>query len=564
MPPSLDLPPSPFMRIFCGCHPVVAAGTPELPSTKVCDNLSNSNPNDSIFNTIELRSESGNTAKSFLDVIHKQPPKIVSIKNKKDDNLFEEITPLQSAILAAISHAAKNSETLSSCNDNANIKHAILSPEHLETKLNNVLKENGFVRLSDVLALFEAVKRRGFCDNQMAMVIIRSFGSRMSLDRAAQKLNLLEEVWLTLPKLGVCYNVEHYNAALRVLIENEESFSPIQVLLEMESQGKKFTDGSKTNLQEVKPDRNTYELFIALFCQEGRVDGVGPVLNHMQTKNLLVGENILNSLIYGHLKVGDEITASKIIGLMAQTGISTTVSTVEAILCGYAEKGDILKMSMVIKEARKKRVSDNQVDLRCIIKGENNQSTQSSIFSPTEDVIIPSSPTALTPTTVATFSFDDVKLLPLIDNQALLSAILALVKCGHGEHLKILLNQIRLTSKTPIFFLHQFKNALFHLLIEGYKKEAFAMLGYFMTKAFTVADSNSFESESSDFSTTCDNLVRTFFEAVLSLKLPLEEFLILFSRHLFESNPVVATKLLQNNIDIISQNYSESELVFLS
>ena len=507
----------------------------------------------------------------------------------------------------------------------------VLSPEHLETELNKKLKRQGFVRAEEVLAFFEALKNRGHCSGRQAKFLIGSFGSRMSLDRAGKKMNALEEIWKTLPFLGVVYTVEHYNAALRVLIENEESFSPIQVLLEMESQGKKkpassvLNDASASALPprcasaggvrrksggdgsdgefRVEPDRNTFELFIALFCQEGRVEAVGPILNHMQSKNLLVGENILNSLVYGHVKVGDEATTRRILGLMGQSGIPTTVSTVEAILCGFAESGDILKMSMIIREVRRKGVERKDVDLKDILGGSAGEKISdlagADSFDDGSGVIIASSPTALTPPNVMP-SFDfEVHSMPLIDNQALLSSILALVKCGHGEHLKVIANHIVVDPDTPVVFLHQFRNALFHLLIEGYKRESFALLGHFALKTVGIekkvndseersadADAGGTSSSSApvsnpvveapkshpkpsanskpDFYQVRDDLIRTFFKAVLDQKLSLEEFLQLFSTHLFEVDANIATLILRNNIDLISKCYSESELVFLS
>ena len=604
--------------------------------------------------------------KSFLEVVHKQPSKApreaaISVPVEapvaiKPADVGEEVTPLQRAILAAIGHAAsedaasrvKDGETgeavdesplttsslqsqkkqsaqqassktptcasSSSCSAAA-AASKILSPEHLETELNKKLKRQGFFRAEEVLAFFEALKNRGHCSGRQAKFLIGSFGSRMSLDRAGRKMNALEEIWKTLPFLGVVYTVEHYNAALRVLIENEESFSPIQVLLEMESQGKKTPSSDSASLPprcasaggvrrksagdssggefRVEPDRNTFELFIALFCQEGRVEAVGPILNHMQSKNLLVGENILNSLVYGHVKVGDESTTRRILGLMIQSGIPTTVSTVEAILCGYAESGDILKMSMIIREVRKKGVGKKDVDLKEILGGggekngdENRRAGVESFEEGDGGVIIASSPTALTPPNVMP-SFDfEVHSMPLIDNQALLSAILALVKCGHGEHLKVIANHIVVDSDTPVVFLHQFRNALFHLLIEGYKRESFALLGYFAVKTVGIErKKNNEESLASsgdggvesrahqhhlaanaklDFFQVRDDLIRSFFKAVLDQKLSLEEFLQLFSTHLFEMDANVATLILQKNIDLISKCYSESELVFLS
>ena len=44
-PSGSSLPPPPFMRIFCGCHPVVAssAGAHFLPSAAVCGRLKTPN-----------------------------------------------------------------------------------------------------------------------------------------------------------------------------------------------------------------------------------------------------------------------------------------------------------------------------------------------------------------------------------------------------------------------------------------------------------------------------------------------------------------------------------------
>ena len=580
----------------------------------------------------------------------------------------EAVTPLQRAILAAIGHAAsedahQRAKEGESRDDDVPPHPAapaqqrqqqqqeppsqqirkpatsavvapvkILSPEHLETELNKKLKRQGFFRAEEVLAYFEALKHRGHCSGRQAKFLIGAFGSRMSLDRAGKKMNALEEVWKTLPFLGVVYTADHYNAALRVLIENEESFSPIQVLLEMEAQGKAmasagdasaaFTpprcasaggrrkNGSSGGEGRVEPDRNTFELFIALFCQEGRVEAVGSILNHMQSKNLLVGENILNSLVYGHVKVGDESTTRRILGLMSQSGIPTSVSTVEAILCGYAEAGDILKMSMIIREVRKKGAGKGEVDLKRIVGGLGEMTNGVDVDvhrsgggadRPADGsaggVIIASSPTALTPPNVMP-SFDfEVHSMPLIDNQALLSSILALVKCGHGEHLKVVANHIAIDADTPIVFLHQFRNALFHLLIEGYKRESFALFGHFAVKTVGLDEEPSKNNRPAAASTTAtptptpphpgvevangesakkannskldffqvrDDLIRTFFKAVLDQKFSLEEFLQLFSTHLFELDANVATLILQKNIDLISKCYSESELVFLS
>lgn len=51
------------------------------------------------------------------------------------------------------------------------------------------------------------------------------------------RTRLVKEIWSTLERLNVPMDVSHYNALLRVYLENEHKFSPTEFLAQMEAKG---------------------------------------------------------------------------------------------------------------------------------------------------------------------------------------------------------------------------------------------------------------------------------------------------------------------------------------
>lgn len=86
-------------------------------------------------------------------------------------------------------------------------------------------------------------------------------------------------------------DVSHYNALLRVYLENEHTFSPTDFLTELESKG-------------IEPNRVTYQRLIARYCQIGDIEGATRILEFMREKLLPVNENVFNALINGHSQAG--------------------------------------------------------------------------------------------------------------------------------------------------------------------------------------------------------------------------------------------------------------------
>lgn len=94
---------------------------------------------------------------------------------------------------------------------------------------------------------------------------------------------------LLLPEIPM--DISHYNALLRVYLENEHDFSPAEFLQELDKKG-------------VEPNRVTYQRLITRYCQQGDIDGATRILEFMREKSLPVNESVFNALIMGHSQAG--------------------------------------------------------------------------------------------------------------------------------------------------------------------------------------------------------------------------------------------------------------------
>lgn len=101
------------------------------------------------------------------------------------------------------------------------------------------------------------------------------------------RTTLVQEIWRTLNKLNVPMDISHYNALLRVYLENEHEFSPAEFLKELEAKG-------------VEPNRVTYQRLISRYCQYGDIEGATKILEYMREKQLPINEHVFNALIMGH------------------------------------------------------------------------------------------------------------------------------------------------------------------------------------------------------------------------------------------------------------------------
>uniref|UniRef100_A0A8C6ZSS7 Pentatricopeptide repeat-containing protein n=1 Tax=Nothoprocta perdicaria TaxID=30464 RepID=A0A8C6ZSS7_NOTPE len=108
-----------------------------------------------------------------------------------------------------------------------------------------------------------------------------------------RRTELAHMIWDKMKALGTVYDTSHYNALLKVYLQNEHKFSPTEFLARMEE-------------ANVQPNRVTYQRLIAAYCNEGDIEGASKILGYMKNKDLPITEAVFSSLVKGHARAGYE------------------------------------------------------------------------------------------------------------------------------------------------------------------------------------------------------------------------------------------------------------------
>uniref|UniRef100_A0AAY4D3Q6 PROP1-like PPR domain-containing protein n=1 Tax=Denticeps clupeoides TaxID=299321 RepID=A0AAY4D3Q6_9TELE len=184
-------------------------------------------------------------------------------------------------------------------------------------KLDSSVRRTGRVTKTLLLRIFHDICRTGYPSGNQALLLLRSCGSLLPEMPLAERTELAHRIWDKLQELGASYDASHYNALLKVYLQNEHKFSPTDFLAKME---------------EASVPANRVGIYIYIY-----------------TYNLPITEAVFNSLVSGHAHAGDMGSAEGILSVMKGAGIEPGPDTYLALLSAYAEKGDIAKIKLTLE-----------------------------------------------------------------------------------------------------------------------------------------------------------------------------------------------------------------------
>ncbi|XP_072491840.1 leucine-rich PPR motif-containing protein, mitochondrial isoform X2 [Notamacropus eugenii] len=196
------------------------------------------------------------------------------------------------------------------------------------TRLDNSVRRTGRITKTLLQDIFHEICRSGNPSSNLALLLLRSCGSLLPELKPSERTEFVHRIWDKLQQLGVVYDISHYNALLKVYLQNEHQFSPTDFLAKMEG-------------ANIQPNRVTYQRLIAAYCNKGDIEGASKILGFMKTKDLPVTEIVFSTLVTGHARNGDMQNAENILSVMREAGIEPGPDTYLALLNAYAEKGDI-------------------------------------------------------------------------------------------------------------------------------------------------------------------------------------------------------------------------------
>uniref|UniRef100_A0AAQ5X7G7 PROP1-like PPR domain-containing protein n=1 Tax=Amphiprion ocellaris TaxID=80972 RepID=A0AAQ5X7G7_AMPOC len=203
------------------------------------------------------------------------------------------------------------------------------------SKLDSSVRRTGRITRTLLLRIFHDVS---YPSGNQALLLLRSCGSLLPEVPLEERTELAHRVWEKLQELGAQYDASHYNALLKVYLQNEFKFSPTDFLAKMEA-------------ANVQPNRVTYQRLIAAYCQTGDIEGASTILGFMKNKDLPITEAVFSSLVTGHARAGDIESAKNILPVMRGAGIEPTPDTYVALLIAYAEKGDMDNLKTTLEAA---------------------------------------------------------------------------------------------------------------------------------------------------------------------------------------------------------------------
>ncbi|XP_070771978.1 leucine-rich PPR motif-containing protein, mitochondrial [Enoplosus armatus] len=205
-------------------------------------------------------------------------------------------------------------------------------------KLDSSVRRTGRITKTLLLRIFHDICRTGYPSGNQALLLLRSCGSLLPEVPLEERTELAHRVWEKLQELGAQYDVSHYNALLKVYLQNEFKFTPTDFLGKMEA-------------GNVQPNRVTYQRLIAAYCQNGDIEGASTILGFMKSKDLPITEAVFNSLVTGHARAGDIESAKNILTVMQGAGIEPGPETYVSLLNAYAEKGDLDSLKKTLEAA---------------------------------------------------------------------------------------------------------------------------------------------------------------------------------------------------------------------
>lgn len=212
----------------------------------------------------------------------------------------------------------------------------------------------GRLTREDVENLLLKIKELEKVTSAQGLLIIRCCGALMPEEFRHVRVQLANRIWDTLRELNCPLDVSHYNVLLKVYLENEQQFSPIEFLSNMESSG-------------IIANRVTYQRMIARFCAEGDIDGASKILEFMKEKEIAVNEMVFNELIFGHAKINDMAGAKNIIEVMTNAQLEPSSRTYFTLARGYALHGNLEGVIHTIEEAERNQTSLTDKDYLNII-----------------------------------------------------------------------------------------------------------------------------------------------------------------------------------------------------
>jgi len=191
----------------------------------------------------------------------------------------------------------------------------------------------------DIKYCMETFQKEGVINPQQSFDMIRYTGKSLVVYSAKERQKMFHNVWQQLEQMYVKKTIPLINAALRVMLENEEF--PSAAFLE--------------TMQNVQANSYTFELLYAHNLRVGNKEQASKILEHINNGGMSLGVTGYNALITYYLYSGKENwiedELENLLVIMKDSDVQPTCDTYEAIMIYHAANGDYNGIKSAISAA---------------------------------------------------------------------------------------------------------------------------------------------------------------------------------------------------------------------
>ncbi|XP_035728267.1 leucine-rich PPR motif-containing protein, mitochondrial-like isoform X2 [Vespa mandarinia] len=215
--------------------------------------------------------------------------------------------------------------------------------DNIIKKIDNKYQHEGIIDKHLIEDIINCIQIEGKLESSQALLTLRCCNVLIQCTQE-QRIKFANTLWKLCNIYNVPMNVTLYNALLQVYIENNYTFSPLNILSDMKK-------------QSIQPNKVTYMKLLEYFCKNGNITKAKIVCQCLKDEKLLLDIDIFNLLIIGYSQIGDLNSAINVLNVIRKINLLPSNETYIALMCAFAKFNDIESIREILFKCQKKNVN---------------------------------------------------------------------------------------------------------------------------------------------------------------------------------------------------------------
>ncbi|XP_047360959.1 leucine-rich PPR motif-containing protein, mitochondrial-like isoform X3 [Vespa velutina] len=225
----------------------------------------------------------------------------------------------------------------------ANQQTKLSDIDNIMKKIDNKYQHEGLIDKHLIEDIINCIQIEGKLESSQALLTLRCCNILIQCTQE-QRIKFANTLWKLCNIYNVPMDITLYNALLQVYIENNYTFSPLNILSDMK---KRF----------IQPNKVTYMKFLEYFCKHGNITKAIIVCQCLKNEKLPLDINIFNLLIIGYSQIGDLNSAINVLDVIRKINLLPSNETYTALMCAFAKFNDIVRIREILSKCQKKNVN---------------------------------------------------------------------------------------------------------------------------------------------------------------------------------------------------------------